>query len=210
MYKIIGADQKEYGPVSADEVRAWIVQGRANGQTLAQLEGGTWKPLATFPDFAQLLGELPPPSLAGAAPPIPPGTYPSQLVTGPGIFLAIIGALGFALHVLGLLSHVLGWTVARTQSTGNPQWDDVMSLMAGGIGAAVEVLALGMSVLVGIGGLRMTKLQNYGLCMTASVIAMVPCFSPCCCLGLPAGIWALVVLSKPEVKAAFESSVQLR
>ena len=51
MYYLIGADQKEYGPVSADEVRAWIAEGRANGQTLARFEGGPWKPLSTFPEF---------------------------------------------------------------------------------------------------------------------------------------------------------------
>jgi hypothetical protein len=27
--------------------------------------------------------------------------------------------------------------------------------------------------------------------------------SPCCFIGLPIGIWALIVLAKPEVKAAF-------
>jgi len=26
MYKIIGADQKEYGPVSADQLRQWLGQ----------------------------------------------------------------------------------------------------------------------------------------------------------------------------------------
>ena len=66
MYKLIGADQKEYGPVSADEVRAWIAEGRANGQTLARLEGGPWKPLSTFPEFVGSLGATPQP-----APPLP-------------------------------------------------------------------------------------------------------------------------------------------
>jgi hypothetical protein len=27
---------------------------------------------------------------------------------------------------------------------------------------------------------------------------------PCCIVGIPFGIWAIVVLSKPEVKRAFE------
>jgi hypothetical protein len=31
----------------------------------------------------------------------------------------------------------------------------------------------------------------------------VPCISPCCLVGLPIGIWALVVLNKPEVKSSF-------
>jgi hypothetical protein len=40
----------------------------------------------------------------------------------------------------------------------------------------------------------------------ASILAMIPCFTSCCCLvGLPIGIYALVVLNKPEVKSAFTS-----
>jgi hypothetical protein len=53
MYRIIGADGKEYGPISADVLRQWIAQGRANAQTKARLEGTTdWKLLTEFPDFA--------------------------------------------------------------------------------------------------------------------------------------------------------------
>jgi hypothetical protein len=39
MYKIIGADGKEYGPITADQLRAWIVEGRANAQTKVLMEG---------------------------------------------------------------------------------------------------------------------------------------------------------------------------
>lgn len=57
MYKIIGGDQKEYGPVSADDLRQWIGEGRLNAQSLAQAEGSTeWKPLGAFPEFAAELG----------------------------------------------------------------------------------------------------------------------------------------------------------
>jgi len=57
MYKLIGGDQKEYGPVTADQVRQWILEGRANGQSLVQVEGASeWKPLAALPEFAGLLG----------------------------------------------------------------------------------------------------------------------------------------------------------
>jgi hypothetical protein len=41
------------------------------------------------------------------------------------------------------------------------------------------------------------------LCIAASIVAMIPCVSPCCCIGLPVGIWALVVLSKGDVKDHF-------
>jgi hypothetical protein len=56
MYKIIGGDQKEYGPVTADEVNAWILEGRANSQTRAQAEGDReWRTLSSFPEFAAAL-----------------------------------------------------------------------------------------------------------------------------------------------------------
>jgi hypothetical protein len=52
MYKIIGADQKEYGPVTAEQLRQWTVDGRANAQTLVQPEGSTdWQPLSAFPEL---------------------------------------------------------------------------------------------------------------------------------------------------------------
>jgi hypothetical protein len=56
MFKLLGSDEKEYGPVSADQIRQWIAQGRANAQTKLQAAGSTdWKPLAEFPDFADAL-----------------------------------------------------------------------------------------------------------------------------------------------------------
>jgi len=68
MYKIIGADQKEYGPVPADQVRKWIAEGRANAQTKARAEGGDdWKSLSDFTEFAESLAAQGP-----AARPSPP------------------------------------------------------------------------------------------------------------------------------------------
>src|ERR1043166_7526961 len=65
-YKIIGGDQKQYGPVSADELRQWIAEGRLSGHSLIRLEGGAeWKPLEAFPEFAAALG-----SQAAARPPL--------------------------------------------------------------------------------------------------------------------------------------------
>ena len=73
MYKIIGADGQQYGPVTAEQLREWITINRANGQTLAQVEGATeWKPLAAFPEFTAVLGVQPPPPLTGPPPVLTP------------------------------------------------------------------------------------------------------------------------------------------
>ena len=55
-YKVIGADLMEYGPVSADQIRQWITEGRVNAETKLQA-GGTaeWRPLAEVPEFAAAL-----------------------------------------------------------------------------------------------------------------------------------------------------------
>lgn len=60
MYKIIGADGREYGPITADQLREWIAEGRASGQTWALAEGAAqWKPLIEYLEFAPALGRLP-------------------------------------------------------------------------------------------------------------------------------------------------------
>lgn len=63
MYSIIGGDGREYGPVTADQIRQWMVAGRANLDTQAKAAGtDDWRPLRDFPDFA---GSAPPPDLSG-------------------------------------------------------------------------------------------------------------------------------------------------
>jgi len=62
MYKIIGVDGREYGPITADQLREWIAEGRANAQTWALAEGAAqWKPLTEYLEFAPALGRTPPP-----------------------------------------------------------------------------------------------------------------------------------------------------
>ena len=67
----------------------------------------------------------------------------------------------------------------------------------------LAIIGLVVGALILFGAIKMKNLESYGLAMTASIIAMIPCVSPCCLLGLPLGIWAVVVLNNPEVKSAF-------
>jgi hypothetical protein len=85
MYKIIGADQKAYGPISGEQIRLWLREGRVNAQTQMQAEGETdWKPLASFPEFADVFGgaggetSFVPPAF-GTTPPVSPAN-PDVLV----------------------------------------------------------------------------------------------------------------------------------
>ena len=77
MYTIVGGNQQPYGPVEADLIRAWVAEGRANGNTIAKAEDGAWKPLRTFPEFADLFPNVASSTArAGAPPPLDAGTPP--------------------------------------------------------------------------------------------------------------------------------------
>jgi hypothetical protein len=102
MYRIIGADGQQYGPVSPEQLRLWIAEGRANAQTLVQAEGSAeWKPLGQFPEFAGLPSapDAPPPMGGQPRPNVPNHLVPAILCT---IFCCLplgIPAIVFAAQV---------------------------------------------------------------------------------------------------------------
>jgi hypothetical protein len=207
MYRIIGADQKQYGPVSADEVRQWIAEGRANAQTLIQAEGQTeWRPLSSFPEFANVAQPLPSgtPLVAGT------DTNAAALVSGPATGLMVVGAICVLAALLSLASNIFGLGMGafgpgRGGGGGGmpPQMERWVQMTSGGVGIVLNIIGLALSAFFIYAATKMRKLESYGMVMTATIISMLPCLSPCCCVGLPVGIWILVVLSKPEVKTAF-------
>lgn len=208
-YKIIGGDGQEYGPVDVEQIRHWIADGRAGAQTKVQAAGETdWKTLSEVPELATLLGQgeggAPPPAFRPAPAPGPGAGDPLQMVQGPAIGLIVTAGLGLVGCLLGIVFELAGVTFGamHNQSQNMPSWVNVMT--SGGVSAVQSILGIGVSVVILLGALKMKKLENYTFSMIAAVIAMVPCLSPCCIVGLPIGIWALVVLNKPEVKSAFE------
>jgi hypothetical protein len=144
MHKIIGADQKEYGPISADQLRQWVTEGRVNGQTRVQAADATeWKTMAELPEFAFLFPKAPPPppppmravfNEAFGAPitplPSPPGT--SQMAVW-GMVLGILAVL--CCQVLGPVAIVLG-AVSLSQMKSRPELK--------GRGFAITGIALGI------------------------------------------------------------------
>jgi len=108
MYKIIGADQQVYGPVTAAQIHQWMAEGRVNPATLVQLEGTSeWKPLSSFPQFAVPPAVSMPPSRSGAQ---SDGLAIAALVCG---ILAIMcccagpvfGVLGLTFSIIVLSRH---------------------------------------------------------------------------------------------------------
>jgi len=56
------------------------------------------------------------------------------------------------------------------------------------------------------GAIQMYKGKMFGVCVATCVLACIPCFcSSCYILGIPFGIWAIVVMMDEDVKASFLS-----
>ncbi len=200
-YSIIGADGKQYGPITAEQLRQWIAEGRANAQTKVLAEGTSeWKLLSDFPELGAA-GPSTPPTLPGTAAPL--AAAPNQ-VNGPAIGLIITGALNLVLSLgrAALMAAGVGMNKLQGNLSGSPYEKMILS-MTGTMGVILGLIGLIGGAVILAGGIKMRKMENYGLCMAASIVAMIPCVSACCLVGLPIGIWSLVVLSKPEVKAVF-------
>jgi len=191
-----------------EQLQQWIAEGRANGQTLARVDDGPWKPLSTFPEFAPALRAAP-----RGVPPRQPG-WPSgvagtresawQQLSGPAIGLIITGALGLISAVASLAFNILGAGLGASGMGGNPEIERLIRTFSGTLGMFMKVSGILISIFLLYGGLKMKKLENYTASLLASIIAMIPCLSPCCLIGLPVGIWALIVLNRPEVKSHFQ------
>ena len=55
-------------------------------------------------------------------------------------------------------------------------------------------------------GLKLRRLESWGLVLTAAILSIVPCCgtqAPLCLLSIPVGIWVIVVICLPKVKSAF-------
>jgi hypothetical protein len=130
-----------------------------------------------------------------------PTSAAAALVAGPAIALIVTAILGALFQMASLIKILLvGNSMPANSQMPGQAW---VNMLAGPVGMALSIIAILMGVVILLGALKMKKLESYGLAMTASILAMIPCLSPCCVIGLPIGIWALVVLSKPEVKSAF-------
>jgi TM2 domain-containing membrane protein YozV len=102
MYKIIGANGQQYGPIGAEEIRRWLAANRVNARTLVLIEGSSeWKPLGTFPELMPESGTVPPTI-----------TPPQQSVASRASNKIAAGICGILLGGLGIHKFILGYTGA--------------------------------------------------------------------------------------------------
>jgi Na+-transporting methylmalonyl-CoA/oxaloacetate decarboxylase gamma subunit len=133
-----------------------------------------------------------------------------SMVVAPGICLMVLGVIGMVMSVLMLAMYVYQLVMGEPfHRPGGPPAglppDAVAAykstLMAFGIGGTIgSLISLGIQSLIFTAGTKLKNLESRGLVMTGSILALL--CGPCC-LGLPIGIWALVVINNPDVSRSF-------
>ena len=79
--------------------------------------------------------------------------------------------------------------------------------VAYGWGAAVMgVLCLIATIVIVLGAVRMLQIKSWGLAMTAAILSVIPFFQFCCLIGIPIGVFAIIVLSDPAVRQQFSKN----
>lgn len=121
------------------------------------------------------------------------------------IFLFIITGFSVVHHLFVGISTVavLAMNPGAMQGMNGPQGAEQMGQVVGGL--AGGTIGIVMDVLLILGAYHLMNLKKYSLAMTGAIIACIPCCGPCFVLGIPFGIWALVLLNNPEIKPHFEA-----
>jgi hypothetical protein len=161
MYKILGADQREYGPVTAEEVRQWIAQRRVHPNSLVQAHGTTtWQRISLFPEFSA--------ALAGSAP-APFATAPTaeertNSMATAGLVMSCValvccgGCMPFA--VLGIVFSIIGLTQANRDPAEAGKGVAIAGLVIGLISLLGTIAGTFATVLIGGLGAILDALQR--------------------------------------------------
>ena len=119
------------------------------------------------------------------------------------IFLYIMAGLSIPMHLVNAVMTLAdpgGMAGPGLRAPANEA--ERIAQLAGGIGASVVLVV--MNILVIVGAYHLQNLKKFPLAMTGAIIACIPCCGPCLVLGIPFGIWALVLLNDSRIRPHFQ------
>jgi hypothetical protein len=122
----------------------------------------------------------------------------------PAICLIVIGALNGLISILTILGGVARFAgIGGRESLPTRDAERIGFYVGTFASYGSGLLALIVAPLIIYGAIQMMKGKKYGLAKASAILAIIPFTSCCFLIGIPIGIWALIVLSKPDVKAFF-------
>ncbi len=108
------------------------------------------------------------------------------------MILSVLAGIHLVLNIIGGVLQ----TILLVSANGDP-----VEIISRIVGSVIGICVHGVII---SGCSSMMQRRNIGMAWAAMILGVIPCFcSPCLILGIPFGIWGMVVLSKPEVSSSF-------
>ena len=189
-YHLIGGDGREYGPYSEDEMTELMADGRLKASSGVKVDDGEWKPYSAYPELGEAMAAVSARMSGNAS--LDKQKALQSRVKKPAIFMIVLSAFSIMTLLIVLAASIAGNIPPEMEKT----------LIEYGINIETLIIVVLFNTIILVGAVNMRKGRYYGLAMVASVLCIL-FNSSLYGLGLVAGIWSIVVLNKPEVKAGF-------
>ena len=133
----------------------------------------------------------------------------AQRLKAPPTCLLVAPTLGALAALFGLISALMFEPVALVPDPEIPPWvqeilEELQRQNFGPLAAMISLAFVALNLGIIIGAVKMMNLRSHGWGLAAGILGLINFGNFCCLLTLPFGIWTIVVLSNPDVKAAFE------
>jgi hypothetical protein len=142
------------------------------------------------------------PALPAYAPPAGRERAPGS-VLAPAMALIAVAALGLAISVFNF---ALSFGEAHVDPNAPEMVREIQRGSVGPVATAIQGSFALLNLFIILCGVQMMRLQNWGMAVAGSVLAMLNIGSCCCVLGIPVGIWSLMVLISPDVTSIFAAA----
>lgn len=210
-YYAEGTQQR--GPVSDAEFQQLVSAGKITDATLVWREGmAEWQP------YGQVRG-----TAAGATTGAPPSAFRPlagaddqgrrvalDKVNGPAIGLIVVAMLGFLGNAWSAFQALIarGKIPFAPPPGADPEFVRRTQELIDSFGTPLTVFSIlfgvAFNAIILMGGLKLRRLQSFGVVIAAAILSILPCNCPACCVGIPIGIWVLVVMNSSEVRPYFD------
>lgn len=124
-----------------------------------------------------------------------------------GIILIVLAILGLLFSVASSVSNILQISNGVQPPPNMQKPEEITGFYAGFYGAAIVTgLSVLLQPIILWGGISFVKGKNITGAKMGAICATIPCLSSCCILGVPFGIWGLMLLSNPLTKQLFQQN----
>jgi Domain of unknown function (DUF4190)/GYF domain 2 len=182
MYKLIGSDGREYGPVSLDRIQQWVAEGRINARTQVQAAGSEgWLRATQIPEISSMLAARSGAPGALSAP--PPGSTDAPR-KGLAVTSLVLGILSFLTCILTGIPAIICGHIALSRARREPA-------QYGGPGMALAGLILGYVSLVMLPLVIVPAMLLPALAHARGQAQSISCINNMKQIGLAYRTWAL-------------------